>query len=415
MRMRQGMKRSAVVAAILMGVTTGAFGQGGGALIYENGAPDMALSYAGHSARADDAATAFTNPAGMTRLDENQLILGGFAGITDLELDLSSSTVSVPPGSTNGGGSQSQFVPGLGMFGVLSITEQLKFGFSVTAISANGVDYDTNWVGRGFITENFFIVANIEPALAYKVNDWLSVGIGLNILYGSLDQELLASNAPGAATVKIDSADDWGVGVTPGILIEPREGTRIGFTYRSEVELNLSGDVELSAPATPNFDSDFPIPQGINLSVYQRITPEFALLVDFGWTDWSTFDHQPLYLGPVVSGLDRNWDDTWRVGLGFEWDFTENWKLRSGFSFDSSPVDDDELLPDIPVGDQYRFSVGLQKDFGQGKVLGLSYTLLYSDIDVDMVALPPSNAVVLDGDYDPAMMHFLGANLIISF
>ncbi len=413
--MRHGMKRAVGVAAILMAATTGAFGQGGGAHIYENGAPDMGLSYAGHSARADDAATAFTNPAGMTRLEGNQLLLGGFAGITDLELDLNSSTVSVPPGSTNGGGSQSGFVPGLGMFGVLSINEQFKFGFSVTAISANGVDYDTNWVGRAFITENFFIVANIEPALAYKVNDWLSVGLGLNILYGSLDQELLASNAPGAATIKIDSADDWGVGVTPGILIEPVEGTRIGFTYRSEVKLKLGGDVELPAPIQPNFDSDFPIPQGINLSVYQKITPEFALLADFGWTDWSTFDRQPLTVGPVGGGLNRDWEDTWRVGVGFEWDFTENWKLRSGFSFDSSPVDDDELLPDIPVGDHYRFSVGLQKDFGQGKVLGLSYTLLYSDIDVDMVALPPSNSVVLDGDFDPAFMHFFAANLIISF
>ncbi|MHC4652451.1 MAG: hypothetical protein ACYTES_16545, partial [Planctomycetota bacterium] len=65
--------------------------------------------------------------------------------------------------------------------------------------------------------------------------------------------------------------------------------------------------------------------------------------------------------------------------------------------------------------DQYRFSVGIQKDFGEGKVLGLSYTMLYSDINLDNVALPPSNAVVLDGDFDPAFMQFFGANLIISF
>jgi len=90
--MRHGMKRAVGVAAILMAATTGAFGQGGGALIYENGAPDMGLSYAGHSARADDAATAFTNPAGMTRIQENQLILGGFGGITDLELEACSAS-----------------------------------------------------------------------------------------------------------------------------------------------------------------------------------------------------------------------------------------------------------------------------------------------------------------------------------
>ncbi|MHC4305781.1 MAG: OmpP1/FadL family transporter [Planctomycetota bacterium] len=259
------------------------------------------------------------------------------------------------------------------------------------------------------------LTANDSGAVAYRINDWLSAGVGLNILYGSLDQALLASNAPLAATVKIDSADDRGVGATPGILIEPLEGTRIGFRCRSEAKLKLNGDVELPAPLQPNFDSGFRIPQGINLSVYQEITPEFALLADFGWTDWSAFDHQPLTIGPLVAGINRDWDDTWRVGIGFEWNFVEIWKLRSGFSFDSSPVDDDKTLPDIPVGDQYRFSVGIQKDFGEGKVLGLSYTMLYSDINLDNVALPPSNAVVLDGDFDPAFMQFFGANLIISF
>jgi hypothetical protein len=35
----------------------------------------------------------------MTRRQENQLLLGGFAGLTDPDLDLNSSTVSVPPGT----------------------------------------------------------------------------------------------------------------------------------------------------------------------------------------------------------------------------------------------------------------------------------------------------------------------------
>ena len=40
----------------------------GGLLLYEVGTADVGLASAGYSARAQDASTVFTNPAGMTRL-----------------------------------------------------------------------------------------------------------------------------------------------------------------------------------------------------------------------------------------------------------------------------------------------------------------------------------------------------------
>ncbi len=164
-----------------------------------------------------------------------------------------------------------------------------------------------------------------------------------------------------------------------------------------------------------NFDSEFNLPQGFNLSLYQKLTPKLALLADVGWSDWSEFDRQPLIIGPVAGSIDRNWHDTWRIGLGAEYRATEKWVLRSGFSFDSSPVDLDDRLPDIPVGDQYRFSAGVQHDFGQGKIFGLSYTFLYQDMDIDSVVLPPSNTVTLHGDYNDAYLHIIGISLNISF
>jgi long-chain fatty acid transport protein len=117
----------------------------------------------------------------------------------------------------------------------------------------------------------------------------------------------------------------------------------------------------------------------------------------------------------VTIDVDRNWHDTWRGAIGFEYRMTEEWLLRGGFSYDSSPVDADHLLPDIPVGEQYRFSLGIQHDFGDGKVFAFNYTLLYTDIDVDNVALPSDGTVVLDGDYGDSFIHLAGASLSISF
>ncbi len=66
---------------------------------------------AGAGAAAQDASTAFWNSAGMTRLDENQLSVGGWFGIINQKLSLNDSTISVnPPGDTNGGEQAGGFV-----------------------------------------------------------------------------------------------------------------------------------------------------------------------------------------------------------------------------------------------------------------------------------------------------------------
>ena len=412
--LRANLFRAFWAPAIVVGLVTGLEGQAGGPVVYENGSPDMGSSYAGAGARAQDAATVFTNPAGMTRLQGNQLILGVMGVFSDFELDLNSGTVTNPQ-ILDGGGRQNNFSPGLGSFAVFELAEDWRVGLSINALAANGVDYDPSWAGRTFVTENFFTVANFQPSLAYRINEWISVGTGLNIVYGKLDQELRADDTLASPTVKIEEADDWQVGGTFSALFEPVEGTRVGLVYRTEIGLELDGSVEAPVPVDLQIDTDFDLPQGLNLSLYQELTPEFAILGDLGWTDWSTFTRQPLSVGPIAGGIDRDFEDTYRVGIGLQYRPVPAWTLRTGFSFDSSPSKDKDTLPDLPVGDQYRFSIGAQHDFGEGKVFGVSYTALYSDIEIDRVALPPGGTVVIDGDYDRALVHFIGLTVSIDF
>lgn len=407
-------KRIACVAAAMLLTAPAALGQSGGLVLYENGSPDMGIAYAGAGARAQDAATAFTNPAGMTRLEGNHLLLGVMVVFTDIELKLDApGTISNPPGSLDGGGELNQFAPGLGSFGVMSINDRLKFGFSVGALSANGVEYDRSWIGSTFVLENQFVAANFQPGLAFRLDDQWSLGASLNIVYASLEQELLLSTTPGGPTIEIDDADDIAFGGTFGVMFEASEQTRFGLTYRTEFEFDLDGEIDVQLPVTIAFDSTLVFAQGANLSVYHELNDRVSLLADVGWSDWSAFDRQPTSVGPFSAVIVRDWKDTWRLGLGVQWHPDEAWTLSTGVSYDSSPVDDDKRLPDIPVGEQFRFSLGAQHDFGQGKVFGISYTLLYSPMDMDSVQLP--GGIVLDGEYDPSMVHLIGMSYSISF
>ena len=386
--------------------------QCGAICLYEVGTPEMGRAGAGAGAAAQHAGTAFLNPAGMTRLDENQLLVGGFVGYINQKLILNDSTVSVnPPGDTNGGHQAGGFLvpPGMGVYAALKLTEDLRFGFTLNGLFGGALDYGKRWVGRSFVTENSLLGLNIGPSLAYKVTDWLSIGVGMNAIYTIFNQELRATALN--LKVKMEDAKGWGFGYTLSALIEPRKGTRIGIVYRSEIDSKLNGDLQNPTALTPNFDLEMTYARGVNVSLFHQINPKLALLADGGWSDWSAFSFQEMSLGPVTIPVNRGWIDTWRIGLGLQYQFKPQWMLQAGMSYDSSPVAASKRTPDLPVGQWWRWSIGAQRKLNETMELGFSYTFVWFGRGiVDDVALPPDGSVVLDGRYQQNSAHFWGIN-----
>ena len=408
-------QRSLIItlAGLIVGLaSSSADAQCGAICLYEQGGTEMGRSGAGAGAAAQDASTAFWNSAGMTRLDENQLSVGGWFGIINQKLSLNDSTISVnPPGDTNGGEQAGGFVtpPGMGAYAALKLTDDLRFGFTFNGLLGGALDYGNTWVGRSFITENSLLAINIMPSVAYRVTDWLSFGVGLNAVYTNFSQELRATALN--LKVKMDDADGWGFGYTLSTLIEPRKGTRIGIVYRSEIESDLNGDLKNPTALTPNFNLKMIYARGINVSLFHQVNPKLALFADGGWSDWSKFNFQEISLGTVTIPVDRGWIDTWRIGLGMQYQINKPWMLQAGMSYDSSPVAASKRTPDLPVGQWWRWSIGAQRKLNERMEIGFSYTFVwFGKGDVDNVPLPPDGSVVLDGRYQQNSAHFWGIN-----
>ena len=141
-----------------------------------------------------------------------------------------------------------------------------------------------------------------------------------------------------------------------GVLLEPREGTRIGLRYSDSSDLALDGG------DARNFRFSFTFPQNLDLSLFHQIPPDLALLADVAWTDWSDFSQNSIRAGPVDVTIDRRSHDTYRFGAGLQYRLRERLLLTSGLSYDSSPVDADKRTPDAPVSEQWRGSAGVQYD-----------------------------------------------------
>lgn len=385
--------------------------QCGGFCIYEIGTADMGHSGAGMSGRAADASTAFTNPAGMPRLDKGALNLGLYGAFFDVEFDNSGETVPPPGGFGNDGGNTGGFLPGLGSFAVVPIADELgplrdlRFGFGLAGLFGGAAEYADDWVGRHFITDVSMVILDAQPSLAARVTDWLSLGAALNVFRGELSEFELILPGPAATKVNANHADDWETSFSVSFLLEPWEGTRIGGVYRYKADMNLTGG------NAPDFEYAFELPQGFNISVVQDVGERLTLYFDAGWSDWSEFSQNTIVVGPADVTFDRRWNDTWRVAGGFDYAFADKWTAQGGISYDSSPVKASRRTPDLPVSEAYRFSVGLQHDYSENVTFGLTYTFLwFGNMKVDHVAIPPSAlGASLDGQYDPAWGQFIGA------
>ncbi|MGB5750397.1 MAG: outer membrane protein transport protein [Desulfobacterales bacterium] len=393
--------------------------QAGGLYLYELGTPDMGAAAAGWSARAQDAATVFTNPAGMTRLKNSELLVG----VQPLYLHAQFS----PDADTTTSGSDgdaSAWLPAGGLYYVHNLMPKLKIGVSAVGYFGLGLEYENDWVGRYYVQEIKLQAVGIQPAVAYRVTDWLSLGVGVVALYGVLEEKAAVKNiGPNRPDGRLKIEDsDWTYQVNLGVLTEPRKGTRFGLTYLSEGDLefkdqpdfgNLGPGLETALRAKGLLDADikveFTMPQAIMFSAYQELTDHLALMGNLGWQDWSEFGQ----VGVAVTSedtssltIDRNYKDTWHVAVGAQYRVAEPWLLTAGVAYDSSMVDDEDRTPDLPLGEMWRFGLGARCDWSKKLALGVGYTFLWSgDLDMDVNRGPLAGRV--SGTYENTSMNFI--------
>jgi long-chain fatty acid transport protein len=417
--------------AVLFSLLIASPTRAGGLILYELGTPDLGTAAAGRAAMAADASTAASNPAGMTLLDRSQMLVA-FQGLyVDARFDTDIASFGGGDGGNAGG-----FVPAGSFHYVHSLTPDWKFGISTGSYFGLGVDYGDDWAGRYYTTEAELLTFGINPSVGYRVNDWLSVGGGFNIIYAELTQKAAINNGavPGQAglsdgELKLED-DEVAYGFNLGILLEPWDGTRFGVSYRSEVDLEfkdvtslknigpiLQGILNLSGLAGSKVDVDMTVPQLMMVSAYHQLTDRWAVMGNIGWQDWSEFGKQDLTLESTTSTTftkDLEYDDTWHFALGAQYRFADSWLWSLGAAYDTSPTDDDTRTPDLPLDRQIRIGTGIQYDWNKDVTVGAAYEYLDAgDAEIDQQGGPLQGS--LKGEYDPNVIHFFAVNLIWKF
>ena len=365
----------AAILCVLVALTVALPARAGGIYANEFGTPEMGTAGAGAEASALDASTAipFYNPAGMTRLEGNQLIVAAGVLDTTVEFELDPATTF----SGGNGGQAGNPVPILTAAYVHSFTERFKFGVALIGAAGAVLEYDPDWAGRKQSQTAEIVALVVSPTVAYRVNDWFSIGGGLNIMVGALETKV-EGLVPGSQ-ITIDGTDTQ-LSFNFSLMFEPGEKTRVGVAYVSETEFDYDGDVtrnpgSLTAPA----NTTLTLAQLLRVGVHYDITPKAAIVGTLGWEDWSALESQFISVGTLgTATLARNWDDTYRYGVGFHYRVGDPWLLRFGVNYDTSPTRAADRTADLPVDTQLRLAAGFQNERGDKFSWGAE--LLYADL-----------------------------------
>ncbi len=424
-----------LAALLALGAGSLAVGQvnAGGLTAYEVGSADVGLASAGYSARAQDASTVLTNPAGMTRLDGNQFLLAGqlLWGNTKFSID---SGTSLALGNGDGGyaiGSDGWFLGG-GPFLSYSVSPDLKVGFAMTGNFGAPLSYDDNWVGRYYVQKATMLGISLLPSIAYKVTDKLSLGASVNAMYGIYKNQVAINNpfpSYGDGKLKMDD-NTWGWGGNLGLLYEIDAGTRLGLTWSSQVNLDFKGSMQFSglAPGLATLLADrgllssqlkvgIKVPQQVMGSLFKQVNDRWAVLGSVGWQQWSKFGQVELGIDNTTNprGVTTSLDfkDTWHVALGAQYHLNDPWTLNFGIAYDSNFQDSSNVSPLLPVNSAWRFGVGGQQQLSKSTYWGIAAEYMYGGtLDTKLQSTLPvalGGRGNLDGSFNNVGTLFLAA------
>ncbi len=385
----------------------------------------MGNAFAGGAATAEDASTLYFNPAGMTYLPDNQLVIGAHAARPSANFDnhgshRSALTGGLPtPGGDGGDGGSWAFIPNI--YFAKAVTPDIHLGIAISPLFGLKTEYDKNWVGRYQAIKSDLKTISINPSIAFKASDQISLGFGVSAmraeadLTNAVDFGTLLKNPQkrdGLATIK---GDDWGFGWNAGAIWQASESTRIGLSYRSQIHEKLDGTVSFSnvpAPLAPNptfakggVTAKLVTPDSLNLSIFHQLNDQWDISGDIVWTEWSTFKDLTVVRdnGKNVASVPQNWKNAIRVAAGATYQYSEVVKLRAGIAYDESPVPDEFRTPRIPDSDRIWLSLGSSYKLSPTSSINLAYTHIFfknsSQNKVTESAVPALRDT-LKGNYD---------------
>lgn len=377
----------------------------------EGAADWLGNSFVGGEAKAYDAGTVYTNPAGMALLTQSQLssnlsYIGPFARFKG-------ANTNVITGQTDYGQTGNVIAPAAStaMFAVFVLNPKFRLGISLTNPYGERTSYPKGWVGRyqGLVTNITGIDASL--AISYRVNHQLSLGGGpvIEYFHSRLTQAInsgaiyLAQTPPSDRAEVLPLAENIpdglgdvhgggiALGYNLGLLYRLDSKTRFGLDYRSRIRHNLSVTQIIKSPLPGQSSvlkarTTITTPDTLSFGIYHQLTSALAVMSSVQWTHWALFNQlhitprgaTPGTIGAQGGFINEAWRNSWFAGIAANDQINSRLMVQTGFAFDESPVTNSNRNSRAPDANHFDLGFGLKYQLLPGTTLDLAYLHVFS-------------------------------------
>lgn len=336
------------------------------------------------TATADNPSAIYYNPAGITQLDGTQVRLGAYGISFNSRIDLKAD------GDPFDNKYDLQVVPQL--FATWQPKNlPLTFGLGFYAPFGLANEYSDNVPFRSLAHKGSLRYLTLNPVVAWKITDSLSVAAGPTINYAKVELEQ-------GVFAKGDKfrfeGDDVALGFNLGVRWQPHKMHAFGASYRSATRMEFQGHSELrtddftvpfevfpgfvvpvNVPGMRSRESahtTFDFPQSVTVGYSFRPTPDWNFEVNVDWTDWDSLNTLTLKQKRSANVvLPFNWESSFIYEFGVTRQFG-TYHVSAGYLYSENSVPNESFNPSVPDSNRHVFSVG----FGR-KVDRYSWDIAY--------------------------------------
>ncbi len=374
----------------------------GGFLTGTQNAKAMGMGHA-FVGQANDASAIYFNAAGLSNLKGINFLVG--ATFIMPKVDFTGPT----PLTTTTSAVARTFTP-INLYGSYGLDEYgLTFGLGVYNPYGLGSEWPDPWVGKALAIKTELRTFYINPTIAYKVTENLSVGAGFDYIISSITMTRRITSVPGVpvqTNIKSDLEGDGKPAYTfnVGILYKPIEDLSIGAAYRHSSEIEFEGDVKFSDLAvgiqeidqvlaasfkTSKGTAKITMPYDLRAGISYKAMDNLTINADFQYVGWESYDTlAATFENPAYNiKIAKDWKNSSTFRLGGEYRMDE-FAFRAGYVFDGSPIPTKTMDPSLPGADRHEFTVGLGYQLMSNVRVDVAYQYISFEKEVKDSAIP---------------------------
>ncbi|MCU4165206.1 OmpP1/FadL family transporter [Carboxylicivirga caseinilyticus] len=256
-------------------------------------------------------------------------------------------------------------------YGAAKVSDKLAIGLSVTTPYGNSLSWGKDWDGRLLIQDISLRAIFIQPTVSYQLTEKLGIGVGFVAANGNVDlnKALPIYDQNGVEGSVNLTGNTWAYGFNAGISFKATDALTVGLDYRSKILMKVDGgDATFTVPAAvsglyPNtkFNAELPMPSNLTFGIGYQLSEKLLLAFDLqhvGWSAYQSLDFDFEAESVPDSHNQRDFENTLIYRVGAQYSLVDNFQLRAGIYYDSTPIPEDLLTPETPGTNKIGISAG---------------------------------------------------------